>query len=140
MQQLDSLNANEFNFEIEGTVTTGIFFVSGLSTVKFDDNGARVKLPIEVGKMVERDGNNVFNKWLRETVDARDSDTRPTREVAVIAVDDGIETRRWTLKNAWIQEVRYSTFDTASFEMIQEVYTIQYEEIEEGWSATENLE
>jgi len=140
MQQLDSLNANEFNFEIEGEVTTGIFYVSGLTTVSFDESGAHIKPPVEVGKMVERDGNNVFNKWLRETVDARNGDSRPTREVAVVAIDDGVETRRWTLKGAWIQEVRYSQFDTASFEMVQEVFTIQYDEIEESWSATENLE
>lgn len=140
MKQLDSLNGNEFQFEIEGETAPGIFYVANLTTLKFDENGVRVKVPLEVGKMVERDGNNAFNKWLREAIDLRNADAHPTRTIAIVAVDDGVETRRWTLKGAWIQSVTYSTFDTASFEMVQEIYTIQYDDIEETWTATPDLE
>ena len=140
LQAVDSLCANEFDFEIEGESVTGMFRVTGLTPFKLDDDGNPVKLPFEVAKMVERDGNNAFNKWLRETIANRDSGVRPTRNIAVIAVDDGVETRRWTAKGAWIKEIRYSSFDSASFEMVEEIFTIMYDSIEETWSATENLQ
>ncbi len=59
---------------------------------------------------------------------------------AVISAPTGVETRRWTVKGAWISEVRYSSFDTASAEMVEEIVTVQYNEIVEGWSATPDLE
>ncbi|MEO1646033.1 MAG: phage tail protein, partial [Chloroflexota bacterium] len=84
-------------------------------------------------KMVERDGANAFNSWLRETTSARDSDDKPRRDVTVVAVDDGVETRRWKAVNAWIVSVGYSDFDSASFEMVAETLVIAYEDIEESF-------
>jgi hypothetical protein len=55
-------------------------------------------------------------------------------------VDDGVETRCWTVKGAWISEVSYSHFNTASSEMVEETVTIQYDDLEESWPATPNLE
>jgi tail tube protein gp19 len=136
--QIDSLIANEFAFEIAGEAVSGVFRISNLFTYATDDNGSRMKPPFEVSKMVERDGNNVFNKWLRETTDARDSDDKPSRDVTVVAVDDGVETRRWTAKGAWIQSVSYSDFDSGSFEMIAETFVIAYDDIEESFPATDS--
>jgi phage tail-like protein len=92
--------------------------------------------PFKIVKMVQRDGNNPFNSWIRETVAARDDIVRPKRTLAVVAIDDGVEVRRWTIKEAWISEISYSDFDTASGEMVEETLTIHYEEIEESWPAT----
>lgn len=135
--QVDSLIANEFAFEISGEAVSGVFRVGNLVTYATDEEGNRIKPPFEVAKMVERDANNSFNSWLRETTDARDSDDKPRRDVTVVAVDDGVETRRWTAKNAWIQSVSYSDFDTGSFEMIAETFVIGYDDIEETWPASE---
>lgn len=138
--QVDSLIANEFAFEIDGEVVSGVFRISNLFTYATDDNGDRSKPPFEVSKMVERDGNNAFNKWLRETMNARGSADKPSRSVTVVAVDDGVETRRWEAKGAWIQSISYSAFDSSSFEMIAETFVIAYDDIEESWPATDNLE
>jgi hypothetical protein len=129
--ELDSLIANEFACEINGESLTGIFGVSNLRTLVTDDSGQRIKPPFEVSKMVQRDGKNAFNTWLRETMAVRNGGEKPRRDFTVLAVDDGVVTRRWTAKGAWIKEVRYSDFDSASFEMVSEVYTIAYEDIEE---------
>ncbi|RMG80127.1 MAG: hypothetical protein D6712_18575 [Chloroflexi bacterium] len=139
IRAIDSLCANEFALEIDGERVSGIFRISGLQTFKLDEEGNRVRSPFIVSKMVQRDGNNAFNKWLRETV-AATGDKRPTRSVAIVAIDDGVETRRWTAEGAWISEVHYSDFDSASFEMVEEVYTIHYDKLVESWPATENLE
>lgn len=138
--QVDSLIANEFAFEINGQEVSGVFGVSNLVTFAVDEHGNRVKPPFKVSKMVERDGNNAFNKWLRETVKARNSGEKPVRDVTVVAVDDGVVTRRWTAKNAWIQSISYSDFDSGSYEMIAETFVIAYDDIEESWPATGNLE
>jgi hypothetical protein len=65
---------------------------------------------------------------------SRNADTRPTRELAVVAIDDGIETRRWTLQGAYITAISYSNYDAGLSEMIEECYTIAYEDIEERWT------
>jgi len=135
--QIDSLIANEFAFEINGESVNGVFSVTGLTTFATDDDGNRIKPAFEVSKMVQRDGNNTFNTWLRETMDTRDGDERPRRDVTVVAVDDGVVTRRWTAKGAWIKAVNYSRFDSSSFEMIEETFTIAYDDIEEEWPATD---
>jgi len=137
--QIDSLIANEFAFEIDGHVVSGVFRISDLHTYATDEDGLRIKPPFEIAKMVQRDGNNVFNQWLRETIDSRDSDVRPRRDVTIVAVDDGVETRRWTAKGAWITEIRYSDFDSSSFEMVAEILVVAYDDIEESWPATDNL-
>ncbi|GAB4319382.1 MAG: hypothetical protein Kow00117_09110 [Phototrophicales bacterium] len=135
---VDSLVANEFEVQLNGEAITGIFRVDGLTTFKLDQNGERVHEPVTLVKMVQRDGNTAINKWLRETM-AYGSD-KPRRHLTIVAIDDGVETRRWTLRDAWIQQVCYSAFDTASTEMVEEILTIYYESIEETWSATPNLE
>lgn len=133
---LDSLCANEFTLEIDGEPLDGVFRVSGLTTFKLDGETLKpVQEPFQLVKMVQRDGNNVFNRWLRETTAVKNG-ARPTRTVAVVAIDDGVETRRWTAKNAWIIAVSYSDFNSASFEMVEEIVTIQYESLEESWPAT----
>lgn len=137
--QLDSLIANEFAFEIEGERVQGVFRIGSLYTYATDEAGKRIKPPFEIAKMVQRDANNSFNRWLRETIAARDSDERPTRDITVVAVDDGVETRRWTAKNAWIKAVSYSDFDSSSFEMVAETYLIAYDDIEETWPATDGV-
>jgi hypothetical protein len=137
--QVDSLIANEFAFEINGNAISGVFGISDLTTYATDGDGNRIKPPFKVSKMVERDGNNAFNKWLRETMAARDNRDKPCRDVAVVAVDDGVETRRWTARNAWIQSISYSNFDSGSFEMVAETFVIAYDDIEETWPATDNL-
>jgi hypothetical protein len=133
---VDSLIANEFALEINGQKISGILQISGLVTYQCDAAGTRQMPPFEVAKMVERDGNNVFNTWLRETLAARHAAERPRRDVTIAAVDDGIVTRRWTAKNAWIQAVRYSPFDSGSFELVAETIVVMYDDIEESWPAT----
>lgn len=131
--QLDSLIANEFAFEINGETATGIFRVSNFRSFVTDDEGNRLKPPFEVAKMVQRDPNNSFNTWLRETTAAFGE--KPRRDVAIVAIDDGVVTRRWLAKGAWIKEVRYSAFDSGSFEMVEEIFVIAYEDLEESFPA-----
>lgn len=142
--EVDSLVANEFTVEIDGEVMLGVFRVSGLITFKLDgadeSHAQPVHPPFVLAKMVQRDGNNSFNKWLRETVSASPGADRPRRTIAVVAVDDGVETRRWTVDGAWISEVRYSEFDTGSSDMVEEIITIHYESLTETWPATPDLE
>lgn len=144
IQTLDSLCANEFALEIEGERIGGIFRIEGLTTFKLDVKSTnQLKLvpePFTIVKMVQRDGNNTFNKWLRASVAARDDIVRPKRTVAVLAIDDGVETRRWTVKGAWISAVKYSDFNSATSEMVEETVTIQFDAIDESWPATPTLE
>lgn len=145
MVAVDSLVANEFKVEINGETILGVFRVGGLTTFKLDMQGGetaakQVRPPLQLVKMVQRDANNVFNKWLRETIGTGPGHSRPRRTLSVVAVDDGIETRRWTAKGAWISEVSYSQFDTGSSEMVEEIVTIYYDELQESWPATPNLE
>ncbi len=138
MVAVDSLVANEFQVQISGEVLMGVFRVSGLTTFRAAGNGEHKTFTL--AKMVQRDGNNIFNKWLRETVKNAPTGQSATRTVAVIAIDDEIETRRWTVAGARITSVRYSDFDTALSEMVEEIVTIVYDSLEETWSATPNLE
>jgi hypothetical protein len=55
------------------------------------------------------------------------------RTLAVIAIDDGVETRRWVIKGAWIAEVSYTDFNSGSRELIEETLVIHYEDIEDYW-------
>ena len=142
--EIDSLVANEFEVEIEGEKLPGIFRIGGLVSFKLDgtDENSMQNLhpPFTLVKMVQRDGNSVFNKWLRESITTKPGVSRPRRTVAVVAIDDGVETRRWTAKGAWISGVSYSDFDTGSSEMVEEIITIHYDELVETWPATPNLE
>jgi phage tail-like protein len=142
IKAIDSLVANEFAVEVEGERVSGIFRVVGLISFKLDVKSTTalkiLKDPFKLVKMVQRDGHNAFNRWIKETVAAQADIVRPTRTLSVLAIDDGVETRRWTVKGAWISEVAYSDFNTGSAELVEETLTIQYESIEESWPATPN--
>jgi hypothetical protein len=127
---LDSLVANEFAVEINGVRVNGVFRVSSLVTFSLTASGTQQSKPFEVTKMVERDANAPFNKWLRDT---RADGAGARREVTVLAIDDGIVTRRWTARNAYITEVHYSAFDSASVEMVAETFAILYDVFEEAF-------
>ncbi len=139
VQAIDSLSANEFAVQLEDEKIGGIFKVSGLVSFKLDAKTTSalklVKEPFKIVKMVQRDPKNPFNKWLRETVASQTDIVRPKRTLVISAIDDGVETRRWTVKGAWIIAVSYSDFNTASNELIEETLTIQWDEIEETWPA-----
>ncbi len=139
VKAIDSLSANEFAVQIEDERIDGIFKVSGLVSFKLDVKTTSsiklVKEPFQVVKMVQRDPNTPFNKWLRETIAAQVDIVRPKRNLIIMAIDDGVETRRWTVKGAWISAVAYSDFNTASGDLIEETLTIQWDEIEETWPA-----
>ncbi len=135
-QSIDSLSAHEFAIEIEGARASGIFRVVGLTPFKLDIKPSMKKLirePFKVTKMVQRDPETPFNRWLRDSVTSRDDIVRPTRQMAVIAIDDGVEIRRWTIRGAYISEVSYSDFNSSSNELIEETVTIHYEDVIESW-------
>jgi hypothetical protein len=138
-QAVDSLSANEFAVELEGVHATGIFRVSGLVTFKLDVKPSLTKLvrdPFKISKMVQQDPELAFNRWVRETVQAKDDIVRPLRTLEVVALDEGVETRRWKIKGAWISEISYSDFDSGSSELVQETLVIHYEDVEEIWIST----
>ncbi|QPC84418.1 phage tail protein [Phototrophicus methaneseepsis] len=130
---IDSLIANEFSVELDGEEVTGIFGVSGLVSFQLGEDGQRVWPAFTVSKMVQRDPQGAFNKWLQET----QSGSKPTRDLSIVAVDDGVATRRWTAKNAYIQSVHYSDFNEASFEMVAELVEIGYESMTEEFLLNE---
>lgn len=134
--ELDSLTANEFAVEIEGERVGGIFRVTGLTPFKLDVKPSMTKIvrdPFKIAKIVQRDPNHPFNRWLQDTARSREDIVRPTRRLAIIALDEGTETRRWDIVGAYISEVAYSEFNTGSRELVEEVLTIMYERIEEVW-------
>lgn len=135
--RIDSLTANEFFVEVDGEKIDGIFRVTGLVAFKLDVRAQSalkaLKEPFKITRMVRRDPNDPFNRWLRESTLAKADIVRPTRTVDVVANDGGTETRRWSVKRAWISEISYSDFNTGSGELVEETITIQYEEIEDIW-------
>ncbi|MBK8026887.1 MAG: phage tail protein [Chloroflexi bacterium] len=134
--QIDSLRQNEFEVQLEGQRVSGIFTVSGLVPFKLDMSASQPVLkqkPIVLTKLVQRDPTLPFNAWLRETVAAGAGAKRPTRTLAIVVLDDGIETRRWTLNDAWISQIAYSDFSTANVELVEETITLHYESITEVW-------
>ncbi len=137
LQVIDSLSANEFAVEVDGQRVSGILRVSGLTSFKLEVKTTtslkQLYDPFKVVKMVQRDPNLPINRWIQETIAAKADIVRPTRTLTVIAVDDGVETRRWTAHNAWISEVSYSEFNTGSPELIEETLVIQHDGIEESW-------
>lgn len=136
IQAVDSLSSNEFVVEIAGERATGIFSVSGLSSYSLKlEAGKPVGLeypPLVITKMVQQDASLQFNQWTRETVAARGT-RLPTRDVAVVAMDEGVETRRWIYRNCWISNIEFSDFDTDKEFLIEERITIQHGGIEEVW-------
>ncbi len=138
IRSLDSLVANEFVLELDGEPVTGVFSISGLVSFKLDDQGiALVNEPFRIAKMVQRDPHNRFNTWLRETISAGAHGPRPRRTLTVLAVDNAVVVRRWIAKGAWISEVRYSDFNTASGELVEETVTVHYDALETEWSLLE---
>lgn len=136
IQSSDSLSANEFIVEINGERVTGIFAVTGVSSymLKLQD-GKPVGMdfpPITITKMVQQNSNLAFNQWTRETVAARGT-RLPTRDISVVAMDEGVETRRWIYRNCWISSIQFSDFDTALDFLIEEKITIQHGGVEEVW-------
>ncbi len=133
---IDSLSANEFEVHLDGEVIKGVFRVSGLIPFKLEVKPSLTKIvrePFKLSKMVQRDPEIAFNRWLRETVAAKDDIVRPTRMLEILAIDDGEETRRWTVKGAWISEINYSDFNSASSDLIEETVTIYFDDISESW-------
>ena len=132
VQSVDSLSANEFHVEIDGKKATGIFGVAGLHIRSVDLVAGRlVNQPLTIVKMVQRDPDLPFNRWTRETLS--NPTAKVTREIAVVAMDEGIETRRWVYKNAWISDIAFSDFDTAVEALVEEHLTIQHHGVEEIW-------
>ena len=136
MKVVDSLIGNEFALELGEQRVSGVFRVSGFVSYSKDDDGTRHTPPFEISKTVERDAHSPFNAWLRETLAERHSKVIVTRDLVLLAIDDGIITRRWVVKGAHIHQVRYSEFDSASFEMVAETYVIHYADIEESFPAS----
>lgn len=141
LQAVDSLVANEFRLEINGETISGIFRVTGLVSFKLDVKSTtalkRLHEPFKVTKMVQRDPLNAFNTWVRETFRADADIVRPTRELTIVAIDDGTVVRRWVVRKAWISEISYTDFDTGSAEMIEETVTIQHDGIEDSFPLLE---
>lgn len=137
LQVVDSLCANEFAVEVDGQRVSGILRVSGLTSFKLEVKTTTSLKQLfdsfKVVKMVQRDPNLPINRWIRETIAAKADIVRPTRTLTVIALDDGVETRRWTAPNAWISEISYSDFNTGSPELVEETLVIQHDGIEESW-------
>ena len=137
IRNIDSLVANEFEVLIDDEPVSGIFSIGGLVTFKLEvkttTSMKKLTEPFTIKKMVQRDPHNIFNAWVRDTFAAEADIVRPTRTVSILAIDDGTEIRRWTVKKAWISQIKYSDFSTSSSEMIEETITIQYEDVEESW-------
>ena len=138
---VDSLVANEFVVHVNEELATGIFTISGLVSFKLEvkttNTLKRVHEPFKITKMVQRDPYNPFNAWIRETFSADADIVRPKRTVTIIAVDNDVPTRRWVVNKAWISEVTYSDFDSASGDMVVETLTIRHEGIDESWPLLE---
>jgi len=133
--QIDTLRQNEFEVLLDGAPLQGVFKVAGLTSFKLDlVKNIRVQSPIALTKIVQRDPALPFNVWLRETASGTPA---ATRTLAIIARDDGIEIRRWTLNKVVITEIRYSDFDTGLVELVEETVTLQYESITETWFSGE---
>lgn len=140
MAQIDSLSANEFEVHLDGERVPGVFRVSGFVPFKLEVRPGMTKIvrdPFKLAKMVQRDPALPFNRWIQETLGAKEDIVRPVRSLTIVALDDGIETRRWTVSRAWISEISYSDFNTSSGELVEEVVTLHYEDIQETWAGGE---
>ena len=132
IKAVDSLSANEFRVEIDGEVASGIFGVSGLRIRSVDLTAGRlVNQPLTLAKMTQQDPTLPFNRWTRETL--ANPTGKVTHEIAIVAMDEGVETRRWVFKDAWISDIAFSDFDTSRDELIEEQLTIQHGGVEEVW-------
>lgn len=137
MAQIDSLSANEFQVYLNEDVVPGVFRVSGFIPFKLEVRPGVSKVvrePFKLAKMVQRDPALPFNRWLQETLAGKQDIVRPTRTLVIVALDDGVESRRWTVTGAWISEISYSDFNSASGELVEEVVTIHFDDIQETWA------
>jgi hypothetical protein len=125
IKAIDSLSAYEFQVELDDQPISGVFSVRGLTSFVLEGETP----PLVITKMVQQDPQNPFNAWTRETL----SRSRPTHDIAVVAMDEGVETRRWVYRNAYITQISFSDFDTASSELIEERLTIKAQSVEEIW-------
>ncbi|HMM27516.1 MAG: phage tail protein [Chloroflexota bacterium] len=130
IRAIDSLSANEFAVELEGEVMTGVFGVSGLCSLALDGR-VPVHHPLVISKMVQREADLPANRWVRETL--ANPPARVTRTLAIVALDEGVETRRWVLRDAWISQIAYSDFDSASQALVEERLTIEHGGVEVVW-------
>ncbi|MBK8030516.1 MAG: phage tail protein [Chloroflexi bacterium] len=137
MAQIDSLSANEFQVYLNEDVVPGVFRVCGFIPFKLEVRPGVsnvVREPFKLAKMVQRDPALPFNRWLQETLAGKQDIVRPTRTLVIVALDDGVESRRWTVTGAWISEISYSDFNSASGELVEEVVTIHFDDIQETWA------
>lgn len=131
---VDSLVASEFEVMLEDKPIKGVFRVAGLVTYAVDEHGNRQKPPFILSKMVQQNPHEPINVWLRETLASRHGGERPRRDLQIKAVDDGVVTRIWHVRGAFILSIGYSDFDESSFEMVSETFTIGYEDIEDEFT------
>lgn len=132
VKAIDSLSSNEFRVEIDGHVASGIFSVRGLCVRCVPAVGsAPENRPLTIIKMVQRDPGLPFNRWMRDTL--AQPAAQVTRDVTIVAVDEGVETRRWSFREAWISEISYSDFDSSREELVEERLTIQHHGVDEVW-------
>lgn len=137
---IDSLSANEFEVYLEGEKVPGVFRVSGFVPFKLEVKPGVTKVvsePFQITKMVQRDPHLPVNVWIRETIAAKKDIARPMRDLTLVALDDGVETRRWTVTKAWIGELRYSDFNSASSELVEETLVVHYDDVQEVWAGGE---
>lgn len=141
LRVIDSLSAHEFQVELDGEKVSSILRISGFFSFKLDVRTTTtlktMQEPFKLVKMVQRNPNAPFNRWIRESVTAKADIVRPKRQLAIVAVDDGEEIRRWMLTGAWIAEVGYSDFNSGSAELMEETLTIRYDDLEESWPEAE---
>ena len=131
IRAVDSLSANEFAVEIDGETLTGVFVVSGLCSLSLRDRQPLFP-PLTITKMVQRGTELAANRWIRETLE--NPTARVTRRLAIVALDDGVEVRRWVYRDAWISDVWYSDFDASSEVLVEERLTIQHVGVEVIWA------
>jgi hypothetical protein len=125
IQAVDSLSAHEFKVEINGQEVSGIFAVQGLTS--FSSTGAFP--PLTITKMVQQGAEQPFNAWIRET----EAGEEAVRDVAIVAMDEGKETRRWVYRAAQIIHVGYSDFDTGRSELVEERVTLKADAVDVIW-------
>ena len=140
MAHIDSLSANEFQVYLNEDVVPGVFRVSGFIPFKLEVKPGVTKVvrePFKLAKMVQRDPALPFNRWVQETLSAKEDIVRPLRTLVIVALDDGVESRRWTVTGAWISQISYSDFNSASGELVEEVVTIHFDDIQETWAGSQ---
>jgi len=125
IKSVDSLSAHEFRVELDGQAVGGVFAVQGLTSFVLDDELP----PLTITKMVQHDPAAPFNAWARASRDG----SRPSRDVAVVALDEGMETRRWVYRRAVIQAIEFSDFDSGRSDLVEERITIKADRVDEVW-------